>query len=87
MRTTGIVRKLDRLGRITLPVEIRRELEICPHDELCLSIVKSGIALEKAARECALCGTRDDRLLLSYKGTAICRSCAEQIKRDDQSRT
>lgn len=79
MKNTGIVRKLDHLGRIVLPMELRRTLDIKTGDPVEIYTEGDTICLKaaKAKTECALCGT--DKNLLEVDGTTICQACAHII--------
>ena len=72
MKSTGIVRKVDELGRIVLPIELRRTLEIAERDSLEIYVDGSTIILKKYEPACVFCGDAKD--VLSYKGRNICRS-------------
>jgi len=77
MKATGIVRKVDELGRIVLPVELRRTLNIEVRDPIEIFVNEDTILLKKYAPACILCGENDD--LIEYKGKKICRKCIEKL--------
>ena len=77
MKATGIVRKVDELGRIVLPIELRRTLGIEIRDPLEIFVEGESIMLRKYAPACILCGETDD--LVEYKGKKICRNCIERL--------
>ena len=79
MKSTGIVRKVDELGRIVLPIELRRTLEIAERDSLEIYVEGSTIILKKYEPACVFCGDAKD--VLSYKGRNICRNCLEDMKK------
>ncbi len=79
MKSTGIVRKVDELGRIVLPIELRRTLGIDEKDALEIYVDGSSVILKKYAPSCAFCGEADD--VISYKGKNICRSCLKELER------
>ncbi len=79
MKKTGMTRPIDQLGRIVLPVEIRKSLDIKPEDRLDIEIDDNKIILKKIHEECAFCGA--DENLITYNGKSVCRSCAESIGR------
>ena len=79
VKSTGIVRKVDDLGRIVLPVELRRTLDISERDELEIYLESDRIVLQKYESTCLFCGS--DRGLVSYKGKNICSECAKEIAR------
>ena len=77
MKTTGIVRPVDGLGRIVLPIEIRRNLDIHERDELEIYLEGDRIILRKAETNCVFCG--GSRGLSEYKGKNICRECVKHL--------
>lgn len=79
MKSTGIVRKVDELGRIVLPIELRRTLEIAERDSLEIYVDGSTIILKKYEPACIFCG--DARDVVNYKGRNICRPCLEEMKK------
>lgn len=83
MRHTGIVRRVDELGRFVIPAELRRTQGIDVGDELEIFADEDGIVLRKYARGCTLCGS-DDVLLELPNGRAVCASCARVIAREVQ---
>ena len=78
MKTTGIVRKVDELGRIVLPVEIRRLLNISEKDALEISLENDSIVIRKHHLECVFCGSVRD--VQDFKGRNICAECIKKIK-------
>ena len=77
MKSTGIVRKLDDLGRIVLPIELRRMLGIAERDELEIFMENDRIVLQKYEPACIFCGS--DQGLRTYRGKNICQNCAANI--------
>lgn len=78
MKSTGIVRKVDELGRVVLPIELRRTLEIAEKDALEIYVDGSNIILKKYEPACIFCGDAKD--VMSYKGKNICKVCMEELK-------
>ena len=78
MKSTGIVRKIDELGRIVLPIELRRTLEISERDSLEIYTEGGAIILRKYEPACLFCGESKD--VASYRGKNICRKCLEELK-------
>ena len=66
MKSTGIIRKVDELGRIVLPIELRRSLDIAERDELEIYMEGDRIILQKFEPSCIFCSS--DRDLVSYRG-------------------
>ena len=79
MKSTGIVRKVDDLGRIVLPIELRRTLEIAERDSLEIYVEGSTIILKKYEPACIFCGDAKD--VVNYKGRNICRTCLDEMKK------
>ncbi len=80
MKSTGIVRKVDNLGRIVLPKELRREMDI-RENETSLEIYTEGeqIVLKKYEPACIFC--REAKEVVSFKGKNICKSCLKELKK------
>ena len=77
MKSTGIVRKVDELGRIVLPIELRRTLGIDEKDSLEIFVDKENTVLRKYQPGCVHCGTVDH--LTPFHDSLICDSCREEI--------
>ncbi len=78
MKSTGIVRKVDELGRIVLPIELRRTLDIAEKDSLEIYVDDDRIILRKYEPTCVFCGSSKD--VLSFKGKNICPNCLSELK-------
>ena len=74
MKSTGIVRKVDELGRIVLPIELRRTLGIDVKDPLEIYVDQETIILKKYEPACVFCGNATDNQL--FHGKNVCRECA-----------
>lgn len=79
MGDTGIVRHIDDLGRIVIPMELRRTLGIHVKDPLSISVDGERIILEKHRDRCAICGSNGEMVMI--KDRAICLDCVGQVKR------
>jgi AbrB family transcriptional regulator, transcriptional pleiotropic regulator of transition state genes len=77
MKSTGIVRKVDELGRIVLPIELRRTLDIEVKDALEIYVDGAQIILKKYEPACIFCGNAKD--IVNYKGKNICRECLAEM--------
>ena len=77
MKSTGIIRKVDELGRIVLPIELRRTLDIAERDELEIYMENDRIILQKFEPACLFCGS--SRNLISYRRKNVCQDCAKKI--------
>ena len=73
MKSTGIVRKVDELGRIGLPVELRRTLGIEEKDRIEIFVDGESIILRKYQPACIFCDNAKD--IINYKGKNICPDC------------
>jgi transcriptional pleiotropic regulator of transition state genes len=78
MKTTGIVRKVDELGRIVLPIELRRTLDIKIKDPIEIYVSDDKIILSKYEPACIFCGKNDD--VFSFSNKNICKACANKLK-------
>ncbi|WP_346880595.1 AbrB/MazE/SpoVT family DNA-binding domain-containing protein [Clostridium sp. UBA3061] len=78
MKSTGIVRKIDPLGRIVLPKELRNIFDIQEGTPMEVYTDGDSIVLKKHQIKCALCGNEEN--LEDYIGTKICEACLEDIR-------
>lgn len=76
----GIVRELDNLGRVVIPMEWRRELNIYAKDPI--EIIKNGneVIVKKYVPGCHCCGNTKENLI-EYKGLKICNKCLETVNK------
>ena len=81
MKSTGIVRKVDELGRIVLPIELRRTLNIGERDEMEIFVEGNTIVLRKYEPCCVFCGSQEEVVL--FKDRLICRNCVAEITGQD----
>jgi len=79
MKSTGVVRKVDELGRIVIPVEIRRIQNIEVKDPLEIYVDGEKIILVKHDIKCVFCSDTED--LIDYIGKKICPKCFEEIRK------
>ncbi|MBR7081418.1 MAG: AbrB/MazE/SpoVT family DNA-binding domain-containing protein [Oscillospiraceae bacterium] len=79
MKSTGIVRKVDELGRIVIPVEIRRTLDIEEKDNIEIFVDNSSIVMRKYEPACIFCGKT--KKILDYKGKKVCQDCVSEFKK------
>ena len=77
MKNIGIVRRIDELGRLTIPVEMRRALQIAPGDEVEIAAQDDAIVARKYQPGCAFCDSEDAPIELF--GRHICEDCARCI--------
>ena len=78
MKSTGMVRKIDELGRIVLPVEIRKNLSIENRDSIEIFVDEDRVILKKYQPACIFCGNADDVTL--YRGKLICKECLDTLR-------
>jgi transcriptional pleiotropic regulator of transition state genes len=76
MKGIGIVRKVDHLGRIVLPKELRDLLNVQPHDGVEIFVDNQSIVLQKYNPCCVLCGKMEK--LFYFHDKIICRECVEE---------
>ena len=79
MKSTGIIRKVDDLGRIVLPIELRRTLDIAERDELEIYMESDRIILQKFEPACIFCDSSD--ALVSYRGKNVCQECIHNMNK------
>ena len=77
MKSTGIVRKVDELGRVVLPIELRRTFSIVEKDALEIYVDGESIILKKYEPACVFCGNAKNNTL--YKNKNICEDCKSEI--------
>lgn len=78
MKPTGHVRRVDPMGRMVLPAELRQSLGIGDRDELEIYVEGENIVLVKYGPKCVFCGSREG--LVEFKGKMVCRVCVESGK-------
>lgn len=79
MKSTGVVRQIDQLGRIVLPIEIRKSLDIKEKDPVEIFVDNERIILQKYYPACIFCGNVDN--VVFFNGKRICADCLEEIKK------
>ena len=77
MKSTGIIRKVDDLGRIVLPIELRSTLDIEERDELEIYMENDRIILQKFEPACLFCGS--SRGLIAYRRKNVCQECVKKM--------
>ena len=78
MISTGIVRKVDELGRVVIPIELRRTLQIEEKDALEIYVDGERIILKKYQPACIFCGNA--AIIKIFKDKNICRDCLDEMK-------
>jgi AbrB family transcriptional regulator, transcriptional pleiotropic regulator of transition state genes len=79
MKSTGIVRDVDQLGRVVLPIELRRTFGINVSDPLEIFVDGEHIILKKYQPACMFCDNSSD--IIEFKGKKICKSCREEMEK------
>jgi AbrB family transcriptional regulator, transcriptional pleiotropic regulator of transition state genes len=79
-RAGGVIRRVDELGRIVIPVEIRKRFGIHDHDALEISVQGNSVVLSRPHGECVFCGREDG--LVEYRQRSICRDCLTRLQHD-----
>ena len=77
MKSTGIIRKVDELGRVVIPMELRNNFGIAEKDQIEIFVEGSNIILKKFEPNCIFCG--NSKKVSDYKGKLICNKCLKQI--------
>lgn len=78
MKSTGMVRKIDKLGRIVLPMELRKVLDIHNEDPIEIFTDENYILLKKYQSSCIFCGEANN--VINFKGKNVCPDCVERMK-------
>lgn len=79
LKSTGIIRKLDKLGRVVIPIDIRDKFGICEKDLIEIFVEGSSIVLKKYEPNCIFCG--DTKKLVSHNDKLVCKKCSERLKK------
>ena len=75
--TTGIIRNLDELGRIVIPIEIRKRFGLTERDPLEISVKDQTILLSRPKTVCVFCGA--SRSVEEHRGQGVCKSCIAEL--------
>lgn len=78
MKSTGMVRKVDELGRIVLPAELRQSMEIQVRDALEIFTEEGRIILQKYQPSCIFCSNAND--IVYFKDKRVCSECLAKLK-------
>ena len=78
MKSTGIVRKVDELGRVVIPIELRRTLQIAEKDPLEIYVDGERIILKKYAPACIFCGNAEN--VMNFREKNICETCLKEMR-------
>ncbi len=78
MKSTGIVRKIDDLGRMVIPIELRKTMNINKKDPMEIFVDNDKIILKKYEPACIFCGSADETI--EFKGRTICKECLKNMQ-------
>lgn len=78
MKSTGIVRKIDDLGRMVIPIELRKTLNISKKDPMEIFVDGNKIILQKYEPGCEICGSMEN--IIQHEGHEICTDCINTLK-------
>ena len=79
MKSTGIIRRVDELGRVVLPIELRNKFGITEKDPMEIYVDGNSIILKKYEPNCIFCG--NSKNLMEFEDKVICKKCAEKISK------
>lgn len=77
MRAIGIIRKLDELGRVVIPVEMRRMLDLADRDVVEITVEGDRLVLQKHMPRCVFCSRSE--MLVDYHNRRICTACMREL--------
>lgn len=78
MKATNLVRKIDDLGRISIPIKVRNQCEIKTNDPLEIQVDGDSVILQKYKEKCVFC--RSSEYIMNFKGKNVCKECINKIK-------
>jgi AbrB family transcriptional regulator, transcriptional pleiotropic regulator of transition state genes len=84
MDPRGIRRKVDDLGRVVIPSQIRKALGIAEGDVVEVALDGDRVVLAKPAERCTFCGAGDE--LTTFRGKIVCWSCTAALRALDRER-
>jgi len=76
---TGIIRRVDELGRLVIPIEIRNQFNIVEKDPIEIYVDDSSIVLKKYQPNCTFCQSTEN--LVEYKNKLVCTKCIKSLKK------
>ncbi|HOD93400.1 MAG TPA: AbrB/MazE/SpoVT family DNA-binding domain-containing protein [Clostridia bacterium] len=77
MKSAGVVRKIDELGRIVVPIELRKSLNIGKREAVEISLDNDCIMIKKFEPGCCFCGSTED--IQNFNGNKVCSECVEEL--------
>ena len=79
MKSTGVIRRVDELGRVVIPIELRTQFGISEKDPMEIYVDGSSIILKKYEPNCIFCG--NSKKLIDFEGKLICKKCINNINK------
>jgi transcriptional pleiotropic regulator of transition state genes len=77
VKATGILRRVDEMGRVVIPKELRESLELKSEDSIEIFVENDKIVLQKYEKSCLFCDNTDN--IIIYMGKRVCNSCLEEM--------
>lgn len=77
MRAMGIIRRLDELGRVVIPVEMRRMLDLTDRDIVEITVEGDRLVLQKHMPRCVFCSRGE--MLVEYHNRRVCTACMREL--------
>ncbi len=74
---TAHIRRIDQLGRVSVPKDIRDALDLRPEDALRITLSGKSVVMEKAQNACVFCGSLDD--LTPFGDRFVCKECLNKL--------
>lgn len=81
MKPADCICKIDKLGRVLIPKNLRQKLDLAVDDPIEVFTEGDALVLKKYRKKCAFCGSEDD--IISYKEKYICRSCIAELSKSE----
>ena len=79
MKRAGHLCRIDKLGRVVIPKQLRDSFDIYPDDAIEIFTDDSSIILRKYTESCCFCGSEDN--LKGFKGKTVCESCIKELSK------
>lgn len=79
MKSTGVIRRVDELGRVVIPIELRTQFGISEKDPMEIYVEGASIILKKYEPNCIFCG--NTKKLIEFEGKLICNKCINNINK------
>lgn len=79
MNDEGIIRSLDPMGRVVIPKEMRKLLNVMDGDKVRIIKKNNSVVIKRVADSCLVCGSEQD--LIEYKDVCLCRNCVKEMDR------